>query len=69
MLPPALANWLATNGFTTPSTPELIEAAVAGGIAIAALATGWLAGGDLDRASRHSGRHASATMSRGWHTG
>ncbi len=44
MLPPALANWLAANGLTAPTTPELIEAAVAGGIAIAALAVGWVAG-------------------------
>ncbi|MFL9839522.1 mechanosensitive ion channel domain-containing protein [Sphingomonas sp. ST-64] len=44
MIPPALARWLAANDLTTPTTPELIEAAVAGSFAIVALAAGWLAG-------------------------
>ncbi|MCR5869813.1 mechanosensitive ion channel [Sphingomonas sp. J344] len=44
MIPPALARWLADSGFGAPSTAELIEAAIAGGIAIAVLTAGWLAG-------------------------
>ncbi|WP_439539329.1 mechanosensitive ion channel family protein [Sphingomonas sp.] len=44
MIPPALARWLAESGFGAPTPSELVEAAVAGGIAILALAAGWLAG-------------------------
>lgn len=44
MIPHALVRWLAESGFTAPTAPELIEAAVAGGIALLALAAGWLAG-------------------------
>jgi small-conductance mechanosensitive channel len=44
MIPPALANWLAESGFGAPTAPELVQAAVAGGIAILALAAGWLTG-------------------------
>ena len=44
MIPPVFARWLADSGFGAPTTPELVEAAVAGGIALVALAAGWLAG-------------------------
>lgn len=43
-IPPALANWLAANGIEMPTHAELIEGAVAGGLAILALAAGWFAG-------------------------
>ncbi|UZK68356.1 mechanosensitive ion channel [Sphingomonas sp. S1-29] len=35
------ATWLAANGFTVPTQPQLIEAAIAGALTIAALAIGW----------------------------
>lgn len=42
--PPALANWLTANGVHLPSNAELVEGAIAGGLAILALAAGWFAG-------------------------
>lgn len=48
MISPALARWLGNYGVDVPTTPQLIEGAVAGGIAILLLAIGWLAG-------RHAG--------------
>lgn len=44
VLPPQFAQWLIANGVHAPSTSELIEGAIAGGLALAALALGWLAG-------------------------
>lgn len=44
IIPSALANWLIANGVDLPTNAELIEGAVAGGLAILALGTGWLAG-------------------------
>ncbi len=43
-MPPALTDWLAATGFAAPTPPELIEATIAAGIAIAMLAAGWFAG-------------------------
>lgn len=56
MISPGLARWLAANGVHVPATPELIEGAVAGGIAIVLLAIGWLAG-----------RHAGPRLAEFWH--
>lgn len=44
IIPPALASWLTASGVHLPSNAELIEGAIAGGLAILALAAGWLAG-------------------------
>ncbi|WP_033920690.1 mechanosensitive ion channel family protein [Sphingomonas sp. 37zxx] len=38
-----VTDWLAANGFAVPTQPQLIEAAIAGALTIAALALGWLA--------------------------
>ncbi|APR52412.1 mechanosensitive ion channel protein MscS [Sphingomonas koreensis] len=43
-IPSALAHWLIANGVNLPTNAELIEGAIASGLAILALGTGWLAG-------------------------
>jgi len=43
-IPSVLANWLVANGVHLPTNAELIEGAVAGGLAVLALAAGWLSG-------------------------
>lgn len=69
LLPPALARWLAANGVQLPTNAELIEGAVAGGLAILALAAGWLAGRRLGPKfaeiwQRHVGSHAGGIAHR-----
>lgn len=44
MISPALASWLANYGVETPSRPDTIEGAIAGGLAVVLLGIGWLAG-------------------------
>lgn len=55
MISPAVAAWLANYGVRVPSTPDLIEGAIAGGIAIVMLGAGWLAG-----------RHVGPNLARLW---
>ncbi|PKP91119.1 MAG: mechanosensitive ion channel protein MscS [Alphaproteobacteria bacterium HGW-Alphaproteobacteria-16] len=44
IIPAPLVTWLTNNGIHAPSPPELVEGAVAGSLALVALAIGWLAG-------------------------
>jgi len=47
LIPPALAQWLTANGIHAPTPPQLVEGAIAGSLALVALAIGWFAGRKL----------------------
>lgn len=69
MISPGLARWLAGYGVDMPSTPQAIEGAIAGGIAIAMLGAGWLAGryagkGLAELWERLAGSHAEGLAHR-----
>ena len=69
MISPGLGRWLAANGVDVPSTPELMQGAVAGGLAVIMLAAGWLAGryagpGLTDFWERRAGSHGDGLAHR-----
>ncbi|MCW4461656.1 mechanosensitive ion channel [Sphingomonas sp. BT-65] len=69
LIPPALARWLAANGIQMPNHAELIEGAIAGGLAILALTAGWLAGRKFgpmlaELWNRHVGAHVEGLAHR-----